>query len=175
MEVFKQILSKQETAALDGLIMSHLFQDKMLERSVYCFGYSGNVSETDVFSERIEQQVQQICKKDIKFSHSFSRIYVNDSYLDIHTDRPGLDVTVSLCIRKDTKQDWPLCVSRQSHSGLWNEKTDGTMYKKDFVAINLEPGDAGFVYGTMQPHWRDRLVCNEGEKNIYVFYHWTFV
>lgn len=178
MEVFKNILSIQEAYTLSTAIENKIFSSPYKEHTEYCLAYGGNVAETDAYIKRIETKVKEICKRDINYSNSFSRVYVNGSFLNIHTDRPGLDITVSLCVRKDAKEDWPLCVSKTSlvsHMSLWNNEQDHSNFKQNFIPINLEPGDAGFVYGTLQPHWRDKLICGPNEKNIYVFYHWTFV
>ena len=137
-------------------------------------GYS-NINYTLKYVVMIEKLVLPSINRAVKFSHTYSRIYRNGSYLSPHTDRPGLDLTLSLCVRKDTKQSWPLNVSTIPHEGLWVSNDNIEKYKSTFLSIDLEPGEAGLMEGTKYPHWRNEIVCDPDDKNIYIFYHWGYV
>ena len=76
-----------------------------------------------------------------------------------HTDRVGLDVTLSVCTYSDVDIAWPLFVEK-----------DGVVYP-----IETKPGDGALILGTKYAHWRSKLVVPEGRKVIQSFYHWKFI
>lgn len=125
------------------------------------------------YIDRLTEVVRQYYDQPLKFSNTYSRIYTNGSYLKIHTDRIGLDITISLCIKREAKMLWPLCISHIQHEGNWRMDGDLEKYQKLYTAVELDEGEGGLMEGILYPHWRDDLVCDPNEKNIYIFYHWT--
>lgn len=95
--------------------------------------------------------------KNLAIRNSYSRIYFTDSILKRHVDRPGLDITLSVCIYDDTGVDWPLHV----------EDSDNRI-----TPVTTKPGDGGLILGTKMNHWRDLLTCGEGKMVIQAFFHW---
>ena len=91
--------------------------------------------------------------------NSYTRIYFNGSDLKKHKDRPGLDITLSVCTFSDINKPWPLCVEDES----------GKVH-----AIEINPGDGALILGTKYTHWRDQLMIDESQKVIQSFYHWKF-
>lgn len=108
-----------------------------------------------------------------KFSNTYTRCYNKDSYLGIHTDRSGLDLTISICLENKGGYKWPLYVSHKEFSGSWDPKTDPAPYKEAATALVTDVGEGAAIEGRKHPHWRDPFECKDGERTIYVFYHWT--
>jgi hypothetical protein len=73
-------------------------------------------------------------------------------------DRPGLDITMSLCTYNNIGH-WPLMIN------------DG----KNIQQIDTMPGDAAVLLGTKHEHWRPDLKCADDGMVIQVFYHWKFL
>ena len=66
--------------------------------------------------EACHEAVQQVAGVELVASHTYFRVYQRGSYLKEHTDREGLDWTVSLMLRCDAPP-WPLEV--QAEDGTW--------------------------------------------------------
>jgi hypothetical protein len=108
-----------------------------------------------------------------KFSNAYVRQYNDGSILGIHTDRPGLDITLSVCLENNANIEWPLNVSNIIWDGIWNSTKDNLPFKADAVATNINVGNGLLCEGVKYPHWRDKLNCGPDERIMYVFYHWT--
>jgi hypothetical protein len=137
--------------------------------------------ETLKYVDRIEQYVRAEFNTNLKFENSFTRVCYSGSFLRIHTDRIGLDYTVSMCLKRDVA--WPLCISKKL-IGISDEQTyawDPKKYNEDdwlnseFDSYDCLPGSMVTAEGRRYPHWRNPLVCDENQTNIYVFYHWSKV
>lgn len=172
--LFRSMFTQDELEPLKIKMMSDSRMKPELDTRYYFNSMGFYQSEGDQFKDKLETALISVIDQPIKWSNSFYRIYQNGSYLGIHTDRRGLDVTVSLCVSKESKDPWPLYVSNKEYHGAWDDSIDMVPYKQDYQLVNLEPGDAGVVFGTKFPHWREPLDCLETEKNLYVFYHWSF-
>lgn len=137
---------------------------------------SSGITDLPVTLNYVDQMTDIIKKThDVPFyfSNTYSRIYRNNSYLGIHTDRSELDISMSLCVSKTISDRWPLYVSLQSLTGPWNSNIDIRRFKDWFVGIDLDEGDAAVIEGTKYPHWRDTLTCDNDSHCVYVFFHWT--
>lgn len=86
----------------------------------------------------------------------YTRIYNNGSKLGIHTDRPRLDWSISVCLYNDTGQEWPLYA--KSETTLKFPTTVNTAY---------------LFAGRRHAHWRDTLTCEANQKVICLFLHWS--
>lgn len=168
-----QVFSKEECLSLASAIIAS--PQLSPENDGYYFNSKGvfNLTEAAVYVPRLELAIKELFGKDICLANTYSRIYQDNSILRIHTDRPGLDITASVCIRKDTIGAWPLYVSKKPWIGLWSNDMDHRLWLAEFNAFNLEVGEAVICEGHIYPHWRDTLHCNDDEKNIYIFFHWS--
>lgn len=168
-----RVFSIEECFALTSAILSS--PQLLPENDVYYFNSLGvlNLAEAAPYIPRLELVINREFGKDICFANNYSRIYQNNSTLKIHADRPGLDITASVCLRKDTKEAWPLYISKKSWEGPWSNNVDHQPWLAEFNAYNLEVGEAVICEGRIYPHWRETLHCNNDEKNIYVFFHWS--
>lgn len=62
---------------------------------------------------RLEQQLAPVFGE-LEFENSYLRSYVKGSFLGIHTDRPGLDVTLSVCLEHNFEGEYPLWRGRSA-------------------------------------------------------------
>ena len=108
----------------------------------------------------------------LSFKNCYARIYRNGNYLKCHTDRPGLDVTLSICVYSDVDHLWPMHFSNVSVTAPWNTAWTIDMFNSSFQSFDTDVGDGIACLGTKTPHWRDTLHCKEGQKIIQIFYHW---
>jgi len=170
---FDRILSKDELQrTLQAIyeappIIEH--DDEYYRNSLGFYG----LTELAEYIPRLEAIVKYGYGEDLVFANSYARIYQNTSYLGVHLDRAELDVTVSICLRKDTVAPWPLNVSKVLWEGEWKKEVGHTPWLADYEAYDLQPGQMAICEGKKYPHWRDTLKCSNNDKNIYAFFHWT--
>lgn len=169
--VFESVLDQAE---LDE-ILNHLTTAKgNVETSHYYNGSIGfyNLPVTNKHLAKIEPLVKSVVGDNIQFENSFTRIYKKGSKLGFHIDRPGLDVTVSLCLKRDVA--WPLIVSLKEADAEYSEKNQEP-YRQETSSYDVLPGSFAIAEGRKFPHWREEFPSEEEQTNIYVFYHWNRV
>lgn len=108
------------------------------------------------------------------FQNTYTRAYAQGSYLKIHTDRDGLDITISVCLEKTTPVAYPLCISKTVYEGQWDSSINTEPYTKSFTSYDMPVGMGVVMEGRKYPHWRDALDCKSGERAVYAFYHWRY-
>lgn len=138
-----------------------------------CEGYF-NLPSTLLVLPKIQQKIKQDYNKNIVFKNTYSRIYRNGSSLRCHTDRPGLDITLSLCVHNNTTVPWPLRVSRKHIDTLWDDKY-AEDHMSDYDEYHTPVGCAAACLGTKAPHWREILKCHENSMMIQCFFHWQIL
>lgn len=107
----------------------------------------------------------------LEFENSYLRAYVEGSILGIHTDRPGLDVTLSVCLEHNFEGEYPLWCSRQPYFGPWrNDLPSHTHWTTDAIALELGLGDGAAMDGIRYPHWREEF--QQPGRAVYIFFHW---
>lgn len=139
-----------------------------------------NLPETLKYKDKILEIIRKDYQKEnwnIEFENSYIRIYKKNSCLNMHTDRPELDITLTLNI--DGIQDWALCISNVMYETWradysWDDYTDLTKYEKDYNTYITPRGCGVASYGKSYPHWRYPLVCKDDEYVIQLFYHWSY-
>lgn len=121
--------------------------------------------------------VHKIMQKDygpgIKFQNTYTRIYTNNNCLKCHTDRSGLDLTISICLYSNLNFEWPLYISNSTIDVPWNDSLPIQEYKNNSVQYNIPIGAGVAALGGKHPHWRETLNCDSDQKVIQVFYHWS--
>lgn len=133
--------------------------------------------DDEMIVTRITPLIEKNFEDKIKYSHSYARLYRNGAILLPHTDREGLDIT--LTVNLGGLETWPIHISNIGSDKVVNiqkeEDAIGLKYKEDYVSF-LTPKGCGIVcYACNYAHWRDRLVCNDDEYVLQIFYHWTII
>jgi hypothetical protein len=169
--VFEDVINQEEIKdILDSLTM----EKGNVETSHYYNGSIGfyNLPITNQHLDKIEKLVKSTVGDNIKFENSFTRIYKEGSVLGFHIDRPGLDITVSLCLKRDVA--WPLIVSLKQADEQYSEHNQES-YRLFTSNYDLLPGSMVIAEGRKFPHWREQFNGNNNQSNIYVFFHWNRV
>lgn len=131
-----------------------------------------NLPETLHYVSELTRTVRE-AHPNAKFANTYTRCYRKGSILGIHTDRSELDITLSVCLEKDKKHRWPLNISNKEWYGNWDTTTDAAPYKADSFSVDMQEGEGAWCEGKKYPHWRDPFECEDDERAVYVFYHWT--
>lgn len=133
----------------------------------------GNLPTTLKYVDRITAELSKRYPG-IQFSNTYTRQYNKGSVLKLHTDRVGLDLTLSVCLEKRTPIAWPLNVSRKVWQGDWRIDANESKFKQEYDSYDPSEGIGAVCEGRKYPHWREEFKCRDGERAVYVFYHWTF-
>ena len=175
--VFEEVISQEEINEILDALTTEKGKVEPHCAGAICFP---NLSVTNKHSAKIEKLVKSVVGDNIKFENSFIRIYKEGSALPFHIDRPGLDITVSLCLRRDIP--WPLVVSLKEADG--NCRDSEALYKRFCLEesyklltsnYDLLPGSIVIAEGQKFPHWREQFSGNSDQYNIYVFLHWSWI
>lgn len=159
---FKNIITPEKCAELNQIMFDKFDNQQLIFEGndahyKNSFG-AGSVPEFDaLFKEFTPKVIKALRSRFIREENSYSRIYFNGSTLLPHRDRPGLDLTMSLCTYTNLDNPWPIYV----------EFDNGVVR-----AVDIKPGDAAIFLGTRMKHWRDPLVCNPDQRVVQSFYHW---
>jgi len=166
--VFEDVLNQKE---IEEILTQLSKENGRVETSHYYNGSIGfyNLPVVNQHSLKIEELVKTVVGDNIKFENSFTRIYKKDTILNFHIDRPGLDVTVSLCLKRDIP--WPLFVSLKEVDENYGEKNPEP-YKLVSNNYDIIPGSMVIAEGRKFPHWRERFAGDENQTNVYTFLHW---
>ncbi len=133
-----------------------------------------NLPATLRYTLRFEKIIKQTYPN-IKFSNSYTRKYLTDSFLKLHTDRPVLDISVSLCIENNSNLNWPLHISNVAWEGPWKLQSDYSNWTSDNNSYALNVGSGVLYQGHKFPHWRENFPGSGDQRMLYIYYHWTLV
>lgn len=156
-----KILDEDECERLTKLILSGIQENQFhleTDKRYYNNSYGGNINESWELLNRFKPLVEKKIGRGIKPANPYIRVYKNGSTLNKHTDRVGLDWTISICLYTNLKEDWPLIV-----------KNKNGRLKKYPTMI----GYGSLVSGNILEHWREPLKCKKNEQVIQIFLHYT--
>jgi len=125
----------------------------------YGESYGGNCDEFEKYLKAITPQISEKLQVKIKPANTYGRIYFNGGRLQKHVDRPGLDYTLSVSLKTNLTNDWPL---------YFKDKNGKT------IALNIKDGDGAMMLGREMEHWRDDLVCSPDQWATKLFLHWSY-
>lgn len=168
--LIRQILSADEcrqlVAEFDASEARQLEQEAFYRGSVGLYQPPASLSLVPRLTSQLSAHFGEL-----EFENSYLRAYVRDSILAIHTDRPGLDVTLSVCLEHDFVGDYPLWCSREPFPGPWDPSLPNyDRWTRDPIGFELALGDGAAMEGIRYPHWRDAF-AHDG-RAVYIFYHW---
>lgn len=117
-------------------------------------------SNFNAYLNKLKPRILEINSKIEGLSNvnTYVREYGNNSHLEKHVDRTDISVTISICLESTINREWPLCARINSQEYCYNTNTgDGiVLFNADKII-----------------HWRDMLICNENERVLQFFLHWT--
>jgi len=109
---------------------------------------------------RIRYKVEKIIGKKLYNTYYYDRFYVPGCPLEVHTDRPACEISVTLHISSNVKNPWPIWIKgadtyeNPRDKDPWNKKIIKHGLKRSVI---LKPGDALIYKGCERPHWREPL------------------
>jgi hypothetical protein len=159
----KNVLSDQQCNDFTKLLLDMKHAEQLVyeggNAAFYDNSYGGNHPEFEAALRELTPRLEHELGVKMTPANSFARIYYNGGTLHRHTDRDGLNYTLSITLDNTLDTEWPLwCIDK-----LGNE-----------VPINIERGDGGMMLGTQMTHWRNDLVCAENQHLCQLFMHWSF-
>ena len=156
-----KILNEDECKKIADLVINELENNRFqieTDKRYYNNSFGGNIPASYELLDKFLPLVETTIGKGVKPANPYIRVYKNGSTLNRHTDRVGLDWTISLCLFENLNNDWPLIV-KDENSNLEKYPT--------------KIGMASLVSGNILEHWREPLECKENEYVIQIFLHYT--
>lgn len=169
-----KIFSTEECKALvdEFLKLEHYDENKestYYKNSLGFYNLPGSLAYVDRVTEYVKDRYPQLT-----FNSTYTRMYQRNSTLNIHTDRKGLDIGISICLEDKNKLDWPLNISAIKYEGDdWDLEKDSSHFKTKYLEAHCEVGYGAVMEGRRFPHWREDLLCGENQRAIYLFYFWS--
>lgn len=158
-----KILSEYECNILTNEVME-LKQIGILQLETderyYKNSYGGMPEFSLRYLKNLLPLAETITGNKLKEANSWVRIYNNGSTLKRHTDREGLDVTISVCIFSNISYNWRLFIKNGNSAP---------------IGYLTKIGEASIVTGRLLEHWRNPLQCADNECVIQMFLHYTVV
>lgn len=99
------------------------------------------------------QEVSSILEEPVLPTYAYSRVYLNGSILEKHTDRDSCEISLTVHLNGD--KEWPIYIKTPTGE----EKS-----------VILNPGDAMMYLGRQAEHWRDQF---NGSYYTQVFLHYV--
>jgi hypothetical protein len=133
-----------------------------------------NLPSTLRYKLRFEKIIQNTYPN-IEFSNTYTRKYLNNSYLKPHIDRNTLDVSVSVCIENTANLTWPLYISNVEWAGPWLMKSDYSEWTDNNTAYSYNAGGGVIYRGKKFMHWRENFPGTDNQRMVYIYYHWKIL
>ena len=113
----------------------------------------------------VGKKLEEVLGRNLYNTYYYDRFYFPGQQLKKHTDRPACEISVSIHISTNLKEEWP----------IWIKTPAGEEH-----SVMLKPGDGVIYKGCERPHWRDAMPgSNQGKKlfgkNQGVYYHQIFM
>jgi len=105
--------------------------------------------------EALHPKMEEFTGLELLPEYGFLRLYQKDDVLPYHNDRPSCEISTTLCVGYNGKNNWP----------IWLENK-----KMEKISVNLEPGDMLVYKGCDLYHWRDKY---DGENHLQAFLHYN--
>lgn len=178
MKVYNDVFDSKKCDYIKNAMLRQFEANELtLEANEYSGGSYGsyNLKETMFFVPYLDKIIKNDYGHNITFENTYTRIYKKNNELKIHTDRQGLDITLSICIYSDVNFNWPIFISNEIVNGLWSTSLPIESYKESFQSFDTPPGTGIACHGTRSPHWRNPLMCEDDQMVIQCFYHWKLI
>ena len=107
-------------------------------------------------------------------TYYYDRYYYPGQQLIKHTDRPACEISVSVHISTNIKEDWPIYFKTPDK---FTDITKKELVKKgENVSVKLKQGDGVIYKGCERPHWRDSMpgLFEEMIGDEVFYYHQIF-
>ena len=129
---------------------------------------------------KIRLIIEQAIGRKLYNTYYYDRFYFPGQELKVHADRPACEISVSVHVSTNIKENWPIWIKTPDVFAD-NSKME-LISKGENRSIDLEAGD-GMVYkGCERPHWRDpmpglletSIEKAKGNSDYLLYYHQIF-
>ena len=128
----------------------------------------------DSMMEQLCPYVEQATGLKLYPTYSYARIYNPGEKLRIHRDRDSCEISVTLTLRLDKDNPWPILFgfegSEEDHEYFDEDEKNVAKYLKNITKIKMGVGDAIVYKGKEIFHWREEF---QGKSQIQVFLHYV--
>ena len=100
--------------------------------------------------------IEKQLKREIIPQYTYARIYLKNSILEEHVDRPECEISVTITLGGEYDRLWPICIKD---------------YEDNTNCIELDIGDAMIYYGSDLKHWRNKF---NGISQYQIFSHYVY-
>ena len=112
----------------------------------------------------IKNIVETLIGRRLYETYYYDRFYFPGQELKKHIDRPACEISVTVHIDTNIKENWP----------IWVKNVNG-----ENISVVLEPGDAMIYKGCERPHWRESMpglleTIRDGIDTNSLYYHQIF-
>ena len=103
----------------------------------------------------IRKKLEKIIGRNLYETYYYDRYYFLGQELSKHVDRDACEISVTVHISTNLKEQWPIKIKTPD--------TYADKEKKELLSLGqtkqviLEPGDGMIYKGCERPHWRDRM------------------
>ena len=110
-------------------------------------------------------------------TYYYDRFYFPGQELTRHLDRPACEISVSVHVSSNIKQDWPFYI--KTPDGYKDSSKKEILFYGKEVPVILKPGDGVVYKGCERPHWRNKMpgfldtVINSSKVDD-LYYHQIF-
>ena len=124
--------------------------------------------------------IEKLIGRKLYNTYYYDRFYFPGQKLEKHTDRGACEISVSVHISTNIKEDWPFWIKTPDVFSDQNKLEFVSSGKN--VSVSLEAGDGLIYKGCERPHWREpmpgliesTLKRTKGDTNFLLYYHQIF-
>ena len=130
----------------------------------------------------IRQKLEKEIGRKLYNTYYYDRFYFPGQPLIKHTDRDACEISVTVNISTNLKEEWPIWI--KTPDTYTNEKRDYVLVPGEERSVVLDPGDGMLYKGCERPHWRDPMPgtpVGERKKGLFagkqkeeLYYHQIF-
>ena len=99
--------------------------------------------------------LEKFIKRKLYNTYYYDRFYFPGQELVRHLDRPACEISVSVHVSSNIKQDWAFYI--KTPDGYKDSSKKEVSYYGKEVSIVLKPGDGVVYKGCERPHWRNKM------------------
>ena len=99
--------------------------------------------------------LEKFIKRKLYNTYYYDRFYFPGQELVRHLDRPACEISVSVHVSSNIKQDWAFYI--KTPDGYKDSSKKEVSYYGKELSIVLTPGDGVVYIGCERPHWRNKM------------------
>ena len=107
----------------------------------------------ETLHEKLWPIVEQILGEELFPTYTYSRLYSNGDTLEVHTDRPACEVSLTVQLGRSHHYAWPICMGDKR--------------------FDMAEGDAVIYSGCDVKHWRNKCDGPVGYYSGQAFFHFV--